>query len=668
MNKSGRKGDPRMHRAVAARLADPALTLFEALRAGGFDYAVDDDATAIDRESVTLGQRKNQLSRRLRLAKRGEHEYHPGGGDTGSVGPTSGGGSAGGSTCHGGGGEGRGKKRSSGNGGSSRHHNHHHRQYSHPTHNPGLLDDIDDSEFQPSAPEPAPARIKAKHHPDYRGPIIVLPRSGLRQQQTNTAAAAQQQQQQQQPPAPMEDGRRVASKSPAAYQRAAPDPQNNNGGGALNAPSPNPQLLLGQQSQYLAPFPFLPYAQLNQYASLCGLPPLTALPPAAAAAATIPLPGMSPAAPLPSGVAVASLNSTAQRIGMTLEQLALALSQCSSLSKVLTAIATESGDHVERHKILAQNLCLTDLKGLYSRSMLLAGFNMDQAAEDSPKCLEFAVTVWQLEGKRLGALLRAKNMSNLLGDALLGGSTTNPADQSLTGRTAVPALRYGSSQGSDNSDDDDDRGGGQEDDEDEDDDEDHDPMGAEIAMDDPSGDRKQPAELSPGGGTALSHVYGHARDAPHRHHSHRTHLSPRIARPRSGSHACVDGRHVHRLEGCGHKAILHQPENGPAHIDFLVGDKIECYQGLPGGVSLSPAENPNSLSAWLSQFKGDDASMGGGGMNASQSDDASMNLPKILDVSTLDLDGKEWITAVDETLLSLCKLSDPAPGDEKEER
>ena len=218
MNKSGRKGDPRMHRAVAARLADPALTLFEALRAGGFDYAVDDDATAIDRESVTLGQRKNQLSRRLRLAKRGEHEYHPGGGDTGSVGPTSGGGSAGGSTCHGGGGEGRGKKRSSGNGGSSRHHNHHHRQYSHPTHNPGLLDDIDDSEFQPSAPEPAPARIKAKHHPDYRGPIIVLPRSGLRQQQTNTAAAAQQQQQQQQPPAPMEDGRRVASKSPAAYQ------------------------------------------------------------------------------------------------------------------------------------------------------------------------------------------------------------------------------------------------------------------------------------------------------------------------------------------------------------------------------------------------------------------------------------------------------------------
>jgi hypothetical protein len=69
-NKSGRKGDPRMHRAVSARLANPRLSLFEALLAGGFEYAADDDSQALDSDQVTLGQRKNQLSRRLRMARR----------------------------------------------------------------------------------------------------------------------------------------------------------------------------------------------------------------------------------------------------------------------------------------------------------------------------------------------------------------------------------------------------------------------------------------------------------------------------------------------------------------------------------------------------------------------------------------------------------------------
>jgi hypothetical protein len=43
--------------------------------------------------------------------------------------------------------------------------------------------------------------------------------------------------------------------------------------------------------------------------------------------------------------------------------------------------------------------------------------------------------------------------------------------------------------------------------------------------------------------------------------------------------ACSGGVcHVHQLEGkCGHKAILHKPENGPVHIDFVAGDVIkEC--------------------------------------------------------------------------------------------
>lgn len=81
-SKTGRKGDPRMHRAVAARLADPNLSLFDALRIGGFNYPTDDDSSCIDSENVKLGQRKNQLSRRVRMARRQVLPEHSG--DSGS--------------------------------------------------------------------------------------------------------------------------------------------------------------------------------------------------------------------------------------------------------------------------------------------------------------------------------------------------------------------------------------------------------------------------------------------------------------------------------------------------------------------------------------------------------------------------------------------------------
>ena len=74
-SKLGRRGDPRMHKAVKARLENPELSLLDALRIGGFEFPVDcskiDDASIHDSEGVTLGQRKNQLSRRCRLARQG---------------------------------------------------------------------------------------------------------------------------------------------------------------------------------------------------------------------------------------------------------------------------------------------------------------------------------------------------------------------------------------------------------------------------------------------------------------------------------------------------------------------------------------------------------------------------------------------------------------------
>lgn len=91
----GRHGDNRMHRAVAARLLKPDLSLLQALIEGGFvfpdisDADCKSDRNIYDSDGVLLCQRKNQLSRRLRLAKKrhlaarseSNHGYVPPSGD-----------------------------------------------------------------------------------------------------------------------------------------------------------------------------------------------------------------------------------------------------------------------------------------------------------------------------------------------------------------------------------------------------------------------------------------------------------------------------------------------------------------------------------------------------------------------------------------------------------
>ncbi|KAL7529173.1 hypothetical protein ACHAXR_002835 [Thalassiosira sp. AJA248-18] len=75
MVKSGRKSDPRMDHAVQAKLDDPSLSLLDALRAGGFIFPAMDDTgtpqyTVVDSDNVKITQRKNQLLRRIRTAKK----------------------------------------------------------------------------------------------------------------------------------------------------------------------------------------------------------------------------------------------------------------------------------------------------------------------------------------------------------------------------------------------------------------------------------------------------------------------------------------------------------------------------------------------------------------------------------------------------------------------
>jgi len=92
----GRHGDPRMHRAVAARLLNPELSLLEALLEGGFTFpdgtegSGKSDRNIFDADGVLLCQRKNQLSRRLRLAKKRQQASRSDGAmfGNGAVGPS----------------------------------------------------------------------------------------------------------------------------------------------------------------------------------------------------------------------------------------------------------------------------------------------------------------------------------------------------------------------------------------------------------------------------------------------------------------------------------------------------------------------------------------------------------------------------------------------------
>ena len=76
-NSTGRRADPRMNRALVLSLEDPNLPRLDALVAGGFQFGASQTelemvtpAAIKDSEGVSLRQRRDQLSRRLREVKK----------------------------------------------------------------------------------------------------------------------------------------------------------------------------------------------------------------------------------------------------------------------------------------------------------------------------------------------------------------------------------------------------------------------------------------------------------------------------------------------------------------------------------------------------------------------------------------------------------------------
>lgn len=395
--------------SVAARLENPELSLFEALRIGGFDYAADEDASIMDSEKVTLGQRKNQLSRRLRLARKQAES-----GDLGA--------------------------------GSGGMHN-----------NSNNLHGVEDGSL---------AGLAA-HMGGLGGAAALNAKVKMQQQQQQNGVMSSAAQRQLEKLMQHSQQAKLTSgvKRNAHLAELGPDAEmhlNDEESNLMDENNPRRMAKFHPQFQQL----FVPRAasvrnsftgssQLSSHLSsqLTGTPqlgplsaPMTPLaaPPSTsfAAAAAAANPGLFSSGAgllgqqalsqrrqtgnLPSGVAIASLSSTAQSVGLSLEQLAVALSSSSNLVKVLS---NNSGS--EQQQELALRLFRNESRALYQRCMLLAGFRPEDAEEKSQNHLQFAFSAWQMEGKRLQELMGDDNTGR---NSTRGNSASIPATGTSTNR------------------------------------------------------------------------------------------------------------------------------------------------------------------------------------------------------------------------------------------
>ena len=506
-------------RAVAARLADPELSLFEALKVGGFEYQDDTEPTASDSENITLGQRKNQLSRRLRLAKKAEGPSMENNAET-SLDESS-------SSTRTKNGTRKSKqrvtskqtKRTSPEIMTTRKRD--------PEMSSEILGDTDSKSIEELKDRLSPENHKrrreeqsalaAKYHPDFRHIIIPRGAGGLSFSESSQPRELD----------------RVKDKNKSWVE----DQLISNG-----------------------------FSDLRH-----GQKPRSSMPP-----------------PSISNVAIRSLNATAKSVGITLEQLALALSTSKNLMQILSGANSEECDEdTTKKQELALRLHEYETKTLYSRCMLLSGYGHEEASEGNQVQLRFALEAWQKEGKRLQELIR--NSTDVICDEAPTGQYQNPVNT----MHSIEAARLVSSHSNDH-----------------------------------GGDSSQ---------------------------STQTHLHRSISDS--------SGRHIHKLEGkCGHRAILHQPKGGTPHIDFVVGDKVECY----GDVRPSP-DAPNNH--WPSQYRCDELDCTTADLcskaraedpqSSSGGDGIRSNKAKVLDLSSVDLTTPEWsLDFNDDVLMGLFRLGD----------
>lgn len=281
-----------------------------------------------------------------------------------------------------------------------------------------------------------------------------------------------------------------------------------------------------------------------------------------------------------SGVAMSSLSSTASKLGMSLEQLALTLS---STPNLLQALGGSNDPDIKQE--LALNLFKTESRALLQKCMLLAGYDGSEVHESSATNLKLAINAWELEGARLDSMFGlgsvpldpSRRQRILSAVNALTRDAANPPE-------SVPSVTTG-----------------------------HVASAASKSHADQYGhhgnvhtknDRLDHTEQH---GHSHSHIHqpddiehhGHARS--HIHQTEKMNLLRNGAEDTQQAHAqCLDGQHVHSLSGCcGHKPVVHRPEGGKAHIDFLVDGKIECYED----VRLIEPNSFDGKTFWPSRYK-----------------------------------------------------------------
>jgi len=318
-----------------------------------------------------------------------------------------------------------------------------------------------------------------------------------------------------------------------------------------------------------------------------------------------------------SGVAMASLISTSASVGMTLEQLALRLANTPTLFQSLS-----SNPDPKARLQLALSLYQVDSRALLQKCMLIAGYEGSESIEGSTSYMQVALKMWEAEGKRL--------------DALLGNPTSEQIGE-FCGRLIEAAQQRGATVEEE---------------------------GETYALNPVQGRILKTSENHEPRNKNHSTGNKYSAAACGNHHEEKRH------------HHGVEGRHVHRLSGkCGHKAIIHQPRGRPAHIDFVVDGKIECYEGIkpvgPRGqgalwpsrhkcIDLACPTDPNKLGVACGSNTSD--------LEVNQLEVQNAE-PKQLALTDVDFDGKEWNVdffshdGQDDTLLGLIKLGD---GDKRE--
>ena len=609
-----------MHRAVAARLSNPKISLFEALQVGGFEYENDNDANALDSEHITLGQRKNQLSRRVRLArqqKNGQklpgHNHLPDKASSGGM-------------AHQGGGGGNPNKVASSLGGSSTASTTiagNKRPFVVAEGDGGLLEDpaAKMSDEIPSD-EAEQTRLMAKNHPGYH-PILLqqrlVPHTGsgapnnstlvngyLVNQNFNQVGTSFPMQQPQQQVAIGGFGTVQGADALAVhpmYSSISVPPSSGQGSGNV----------LQQQGAGFVAAPQQQQQQQQQHVRDTTAANIVTN--ASSRSASLNASRSSPPQEQqaqPAGVTIASLSQSAASVGMSLEQLAVALRSSNNLAQILLSGGSTP---TQAQQELAVSLYQNESRSMYQRCMLLAGYPSEVAQDErSPHHLQMAINAWQAEGQRLNALMTQQQ-----------GLMDPPLEANAPG--SGPAGSTGASGG----------GGG-----------------------------------SGSGGSSRSNDQGDSHDHGHQNQSNQSQEATQ-----SSSAGCTEGcafeggRHIHRLEGkCGHKAILHNPSDGTAHIDFVVGNRVECYHGVEP-LSNSSNDNSSSIKIWPSNYKCKDLSCEDKCKDAvltskskdhkhSSSECLAAGDPKILDLDDIDLEGNEWNSdfANGETVLGLFKLGD----------